>query len=64
VGSIDLLILGSPDLHVDASSQTGSVRCSLEMSDQVSTKQECKGILGAGTGQLQVRTSTGSITIH
>lgn len=64
IGSIDLFILGSPDLHVDASSQTGTVRCSLEMSVQVSTKHKCEGILGAGTGQLQVRTSTGSITIH
>jgi DUF4097 and DUF4098 domain-containing protein YvlB len=63
-GIVDLLILGSPDLQVDASSQAGSVRCSLEMSEQVSTKRECKGILGEGTGELQVRTSTGSITIH
>jgi len=63
-GPIDLHILGRPDLRVDASSQTGSVRCSLEMTEQVSTKRECKGILGTGTGQLQVRTSTGSITIH
>jgi hypothetical protein len=63
-GFVDLLILGSPDLRVDASSQAGSVRCRLEMSEQVSTKRECKGILGEGTGELQVRTSTGSITIH
>ena len=62
-GSIDLLLLGSPDLRVDASSQTGSVRCNLEMAEQSSTERECKGVLEAGTGQLLVLTSTGSITI-
>jgi DUF4097 and DUF4098 domain-containing protein YvlB len=63
-GSIDLLILGSPDLRVDASTQTGSVRCSLDMTAKVSTKRECRGVLGEGTGQLLVRTTTGSITIR
>ncbi len=63
-GTIDLRLSGNPDLRVDASSQTGSVLCGLIMAEQVSTKRECKGKLGAGAGQLLVRTSTGSITIR
>jgi hypothetical protein len=63
-GSVDLVVLGSPDLTLDAASQTGSVRCTLEIVEQARSKRVCKGILGTGAGQLQVTTSTGSITIR
>ncbi len=63
-GSVDLVLLGSPDLTLAATSETGSVRCTVEFVEQVRTNRACKGILGTGTGQLQVGTSTGSITIR
>jgi DUF4097 and DUF4098 domain-containing protein YvlB len=63
-GDIDLHLLGSPDLRVDASSQTGTVRCLLDMKTSVSTRSLCTGVVGAGTGELRVRTSTGAITIR
>ncbi len=63
-GSVDLVILGSPDVTLDATSRTGSVSCTLEIVEQVRSKRACKGVLGTGTGQLQVVTSTGSITIR
>jgi DUF4097 and DUF4098 domain-containing protein YvlB len=63
-GDVDLHLLGSPDLRVDAFSQTGSVRCLADMATSVSTVNLCRGVMGAGAGQLEVRTSTGAITIR
>jgi DUF4097 and DUF4098 domain-containing protein YvlB len=63
-GDIDLHLLGSPDLSVDASSQSGTVRCLVDMKSPVTTKNLCRGVVGAGAGELQVRTSTGAITIR
>jgi DUF4097 and DUF4098 domain-containing protein YvlB len=63
-GDIDLHLLGSPDLSVDASSQTGTVRCLMNMTTSVSGRNLCRGVVGAGAGELQVRTSTGAITIR
>ena len=63
-GDIDLHLLGSPDLRVDASSQTGPVRCLVDMKTSVTTRTLCTGSVGAGTGELRVRTSTGAITIR
>jgi hypothetical protein len=63
-GDIKLHLLGSPDLRVDASSQTGTVRCLVDMTTSVSASNLCRGVLGAGAGELEVRTSTGAITIR
>jgi hypothetical protein len=63
-GTIDLHLLGSPDLRVDASSQNGTVRCLAEMTASNTTRTLCTGVAGAGTGELRVRTQTGAITIR
>jgi hypothetical protein len=63
-GDIDLHLLGSPDVHVDAFSQTGTVRCLVDMMTKASASNLCSGVVGAGTGELEVRTSTGTITIR
>ena len=65
-GSIDLQLRDSPGLSVDASSQTGAVRCTVKMTAATSTRNMCKGVVGADVaiGELQVRTSTGAITIR
>jgi DUF4097 and DUF4098 domain-containing protein YvlB len=63
-GDIDLHLLGEPDLRVDASSQTGTVRCLVELMTPLSTRTMCRGVLGAGAGELQVQTSTAAITIR
>lgn len=63
-GDIDLRLLGSPDVRVDASSQTGVVRCLLEMRTSASSRSLCRGVVGDGTGELRVQTSTGAITIR
>ena len=63
-GPIELEIVGSPDLRIKASSESGSVRCGLSIEQSASTKNECSGVLGLGSGSLQIRTSTGSITVR
>ena len=63
-GEIDLRLLGSPDLTVDAYSQAGTVRCMVEMTTTASARTLCKGVIGAGVGKLEVQTSTGAITIR
>lgn len=63
-GEIDLHLLGSPDVRVDASSQTGTVRCLIPMTASASSRNLCRGVVGDGTGELQVSTSTGLITVR
>jgi len=63
-GSLDLRLLGEPNLRVDVSSESGVVRCALALDAPVTSERGCKGTLGSGTGQLEVRTYTGSIIVH
>jgi DUF4097 and DUF4098 domain-containing protein YvlB len=62
-GAIEVDIVGTPNLRLDATSETGLVRCVLTMREQSITDHQCSGVLGNGAGTLQVRTSTGRITV-
>lgn len=64
VGSIDISLLGQPDLKVEASTSLGSIRCVPELTDAHYTRNQYTGRIGAGTGRLIAETKTGSITIH
>jgi DUF4097 and DUF4098 domain-containing protein YvlB len=63
-GAIELAILGTPDLRLHATSETGLVRCLLTMREQSITDHQCSGVLGSGAGTLQVQTSTGRVTVR
>jgi DUF4097 and DUF4098 domain-containing protein YvlB len=63
-GAIEVAILGTPNLRLDAGSETGLVRCILTMHEQSIADHHCSGVLGTGAGTLQVRTSTGRVTVR
>jgi len=62
-GAVEVSIAGRPDLSVRARSETGLVRCILAMREQSITDRECSGILGSGSGTLDIRTVTGRVTV-
>jgi hypothetical protein len=69
-GSIDISLLGEPDLSLDASTTVGSISCTLpqmtdarnERGEFVGQRFNCK--LGSASGRLVVKTTVGSIAIH
>jgi len=63
-GAIDVAILGTANLRLHTASETGLVRCLLKMREQLVTNHSCSGVLGSGAGTLQIRTSTGRVTVR
>jgi DUF4097 and DUF4098 domain-containing protein YvlB len=63
-GAITVATLGSANLRLHVASESGLVRCLLTMRQQSITNHSCAGILGSGAGKLQIRTSTGRVTVQ
>jgi hypothetical protein len=40
------------------------VRCGLTMRDQAATDHRCSGVLGYGAATLEIRTSTGRVSLR
>jgi hypothetical protein len=63
-GSIDINLLGEPDLIVEASTRLGQITCSPELTDPRYERGLYTGRIGAGTGKLIAETTTGSIRVR
>jgi DUF4097 and DUF4098 domain-containing protein YvlB len=68
-GDIEVVLRGTPDLTIDASTAVGRILCRLELTDSRFDRgdfvgQHLSGRIGSGTGRLILEATTGSISIY
>ncbi len=63
-GSIDLLLLGTPNVTLDLETERGEVSNQLGGTATFASEKEYRGVLGDGSASLQARSGNGSIVVR
>ncbi|MGB2584039.1 MAG: DUF4097 family beta strand repeat-containing protein [Dehalococcoidia bacterium] len=63
-GKVDVELLGTPSVSLDAKTSNGVVTCELVITATLTREDHLVGTIGAGEADLYIRTSNGDVTIR
>lgn len=63
-GKVDVELLGTPSVSLDAKTSNGVVTCELVITATLTREDHVVGTIGAGETELYIRTSNGDVTIR
>ena len=63
-GKVDVDLLGTPSVSLDAKTSNGVVTCELVITATLTREDHIVGTIGAGEAELYIRTSNGDVTIR
>jgi hypothetical protein len=63
-GKVDVELLGTPSVSLDAKTSNGVVTCELVITATLTREDHLVGTIGAGEAELYIRTSNGDVTIR
>jgi DUF4097 and DUF4098 domain-containing protein YvlB len=63
-GKVDVELLGTPSVSLDAKTSNGVVTCELVITATLTREDHLVGTIGAGETELYIRTSNGDVTIR
>jgi DUF4097 and DUF4098 domain-containing protein YvlB len=63
-GKVDVELLGTPSVSLDAKTSNGVVTCELVITATLNKESHIVGTIGAGEAELYIRTSNGDVTIR
>jgi len=63
-GDVDVELLGTPSVSLDASTSNGDVTCTLPITATVTGDEHLIGTIGDGEADLYIHTSNGDVTIR
>lgn len=63
-GDVDVELLGTPSVSLDASTSNGDVTCTLPITATVTGDEHLVGTIGDGEADLYIKTSNGDVTIR
>jgi DUF4097 and DUF4098 domain-containing protein YvlB len=63
-GKVDVELLGTPSVSLDAKTSNGTVTCELEITATLTREDHLVGTIGAGDAELYIRTSNGNVKIR
>ncbi len=63
-GKVDVELLGTPGVNLDAKTSNGMVTCELEVTATLTREDHLVGTIGTGNAELYIRTSNGDVTVR
>jgi DUF4097 and DUF4098 domain-containing protein YvlB len=63
-GKVDVELLGTPSVSLDAKTSNGVVTCELVITATLTREDHLVGTIGAGETELYIRTSNSDVTIR
>ena len=63
-GSIDIVLLGTPSVEVDATANNGTIKSDVPIRTSSTKSTSLQGTIGSGAADLRIDTANGSITIR